>query len=333
MASVMKYFSLRNLLVCILLLAGIFKIIGCVNMGQSIDPVTRTWFDEHRWSNRILVLTGDTQTINKQISEFNGLDNELEDRNLIIFDASQNHIAFGNAESLPKRVGTQKRFGLPENGYQMALVGKDGGVKRRYKEVVKPQEIFDCIDAMPMRIAEMKGNENLDQTVEEKQSKVRMMFDFSDLNDSSSWFILLDGVMGGKSTGNLEKTENTIVFTGTTSLKNNGGFSSMQSSIHPSSMDGMNAIEVKLKGDGREWIIASRKFTTPTADDYWYKFETTGDWQEITIPVKKMKRRVYGFPMIGSITPEQMKGLSFYIYDKNAGDFKLEIESIKAFIQ
>ena len=333
MASDMKYFSLRNLLVCILLLAGVFKIIGCVNMGQSIDPVTRTWFEEHRWSHRILVLTGDTQTISKQISEFNGLDNELQDRNLIIFDASQNHIAFGNAQSLPKRVGTQKRFGLPENGYQMALVGKDGGVKRRYREVVNPQVIFDCIDAMPMRIAEMKGKEDSNQRVEDNQPNARMMFDFSNLNDSSSWFTLLDGVMGGKSTGNLEKTENTIVFTGTTSLRNNGGFSSMQSSIHPTAMDGMNAIQVKLKGDGREWIVASRKFTTPTADDYWYKFETTGDWQEISIPVKKMKRRVYGFPMLGSITPEQMKGLSFYIYDKNAGDFRLEIKSIKAISQ
>ncbi len=244
MASDMKYFSLRNLLVCILLLAGVFKIIGCVNMGQSIDPVTRTWFEEHRWSHRILVLTGDTQTISKQISEFNGLDNELQDRNLIIFDASQNHIAFGNAQSLPKRVGTQKRFGLPENGYQMALVGKDGGVKRRYREVVNPQVIFDCIDAMPMRIAEMKGKEDSNQRVEDNQPNARMMFDFSNLNDSSSWFTLLDGVMGGKSTGNLEKTENTIVFTGTTSLRNNGGFSSMQSSIHPTAMDGMNAIQV-----------------------------------------------------------------------------------------
>lgn len=329
----MKNLNFRTLLAFLILITCLLKFIGCVNMGQSIDPHTRTWFDNHRWSHRFLVLTGTSKTINEQLVLFDGLDDELIDRNLIIYDANKNEIV-GDADGIPNARGTQRRFGLPENGYEMALVGKDGGVKRRYQEVVNPQIVFDCIDAMPMRIAEMKGKDKSpSEDRMDRPPNAKTIFDFSDLNDSSAWFILLDGVMGGRSTGNLSKTEHSIIFTGETSLKNNGGFSSMQSSIHPSAMEGMNAFKVKLKGDGREWILASRKFATPTADDYWFKFKTSGDWEEVIVPVNKMKRKVYGISMIGNITPDKIKGLSFYIYDKNAGPFNLEIESIKALSQ
>ena len=320
--------KIKTALVVTIVITGILKIVGCTNMGQRIDPQTRSWFEDHRWSHRILLLTGDNDIVHAQLQLFNNLDAELADRNLIIINSNDNEIFFGDVVGAPNTRGTQKRFGLEENKYEMVLVGKDGSVKRRYGNVVEPQVIFDCIDAMPMRIREMQSDDSSSELPKENESRV--MFDFSDLNDSSSWFLLLDGVMGGKSTGNLAKNEHTITFTGDISLQNNGGFSSMQSGIHPFAMNGMNAIKVKIKGDGREWILAGRKFMTPTADDYWFKFKTTGDWQEVQVPINKMKRRVYGFPMIGSITPDQLKGLSFYIYDKNAGPFSLEVESLHA---
>ena len=320
--------KVKTALVVIIVLMGILKIIGCTNMGQRIDSQSLSWFEEHRWSNRFLILTGDNEIVNAQLELFSTLDAELIDRNLVIINSNDSSIFFGDIVGVPNTRGTQKRFGLDENQYEMVLVGKDGGVKRRYSNVVDPQVIFNIIDAMPMRMREMQSGESASELPKENDSRV--MFDFSDLNDSSSWFLLLDGVMGGKSTGNLKKNEHTITFTGEVSLQNNGGFSSMQSSIHPAVMDGMNAIKIKIKGDGREWILAGRKFMTPTADDYWFKFKTTGDWQEVVVPISKMKRRVYGFPMIGRITPDQIKGLSFYIYDKKSGPYSLEVEAVDA---
>jgi hypothetical protein len=327
--------KVKTALVVIIVIMGILKIVGCANMGQRIDPQSRSWFEEHRWSYRVLILTGDNEIVNAQLELFSTLDAELADRNLVIINSNDSSVFFGNIVGVPNTRGTMKRFGLDENQYEMVLVGKDGGVKRRYSNVVDPQVIFDTIDAMPMRMREMQSDDSASDTVSDlpKENNSRVMFDFSDLNYSSSWFLLLDGVMGGKSTGNLEANEHTMTFTGEVSLKNNGGFSSIQSSIHPTVMDGMNAIKIKIKGDGREWILASRKFMTPTADDYWFKFNTTGDWQEVVVPISKMKRRVYGFPMIGRITPDQIKGLSFYIYDKNSGPYSLEIESVDAISQ
>ena len=40
--------------------------------------------------------------------------------------------------------------------FEAVLVGKDGGVKDRYREIVDPSAIFPFIDAMPMRMDEMR---------------------------------------------------------------------------------------------------------------------------------------------------------------------------------
>ncbi|MEM7519319.1 MAG: DUF4174 domain-containing protein [Planctomycetota bacterium] len=36
------------------------------------------------------------------------------------------------------------------------LVGKDGGIKRRWSEPLEPQEVFELIDVMPMRRSEVR---------------------------------------------------------------------------------------------------------------------------------------------------------------------------------
>jgi hypothetical protein len=50
----------------------------------------------------------------------------------------------------------RERWQLPPNGWQTALVGKDGGVKARWASPVDPDDIFALIDAMPMRRDEME---------------------------------------------------------------------------------------------------------------------------------------------------------------------------------
>lgn len=53
------------------------------------------------------------------------------------------------------------RFGLESGrrGIAAALVGKDGGVKARWSEIVEPDAVFDLVDAMPMRIREVREAE------------------------------------------------------------------------------------------------------------------------------------------------------------------------------
>lgn len=50
-----------------------------------------------------------------------------------------------------------RRLGGTAEGFQVLLIGKDGGLKRRYTQPVKPEILFGTIDQMPMRRQEMKG--------------------------------------------------------------------------------------------------------------------------------------------------------------------------------
>ena len=51
----------------------------------------------------------------------------------------------------------RKTLGVAERGFAVVLVGKDGSVKKIWRDPVDPKAIFTVIDAMPMRRDEMRG--------------------------------------------------------------------------------------------------------------------------------------------------------------------------------
>ncbi len=156
------------------------------------------------------------------------------------------------------------------------------------------------------------------------------LFDFSDPASVDRWRIVLDGVMGGLSTGNLAAESGKLVFTGETSLRNNGGFSSIRARVPPGSLAGYDTLRFRVLGDGRTYIVGTST-QTGRGDSYWTRFDTVeGEWQTITVPIRSMVRQFFGQPIPGQITPSAVRGLEFYIYDKEAGPFRLELERIEA---
>ena len=90
------------------------------------------------------------------------------------------------------------------------------------------------------------------------------LFDFSDPDSVDRWRIVLDGVMGGLSTGDLAAESGRLVFTGETSLRNNGGFSSIRAPVPPGSLAGYDTLRFRVKGDGRTYIIGTSTLLTTT---------------------------------------------------------------------
>ena len=83
-------------------------------------------------------------------------------------------------------------------------------------------------------------------------------------------------------------------------------------------------------GDGRTWILGARG-NSMRADSYWERFETTeGEWQTVTVPISGMVRQYFGTPIAGRLQPAAVSGVEFYIYDKQAGPFRLHIDRIEA---
>ena len=149
-------------------------------------------------------------------------------------------------------------------------------------------------------------------------------------NKTSAWGTVLDGVMGGLSTGEIEVRNGVMRFTGETSLRNNGGFSMARTLAGAGAFSGSDAIRMRVKGDGRTYILGARK-GRDSGESYWARFDTIdGEWVTVTIPISDMECHFFGQKRPGRITADEIRALEIYIYDKKAGPFEIEIESIDA---
>lgn len=162
-------------------------------------------------------------------------------------------------------------------------------------------------------------------------AKGRLVFGFEDAAEGQRWQTVLDGVMGGRSTGDIRVDGGHVVFEGATSLENNGGFSSMRASVPDGTFADADAIRLVVKGDGRDYKLSVSTSRSRGAGGYWKSFPTTaGTWTEVIVPIEELDRQFMGQRLNGRVNPDDIKGVQFYIYDKKAGPFRLEIDSIEA---
>jgi hypothetical protein len=108
---------------------------------------------ELRWENRVILFgTSDSAAA---LAELKSRTAEVDDRDIV-------WVIFEDDEPLTNFVGTlsnsflsnvQEEYSLDDQGG--VLIGKDGGVKARFTEL-DLDRLFQTIDAMPMRQAEMK---------------------------------------------------------------------------------------------------------------------------------------------------------------------------------
>lgn len=54
-------------------------------------------------------------------------------------------------------IRVRERYGVAPSEFRVLLIGKDGGVKATFSEVPALQQLFDVVDAMPMRRREVRN--------------------------------------------------------------------------------------------------------------------------------------------------------------------------------
>lgn len=116
---------------------------------------------EYRWKNRIIILVdgeNDTAKFQKQYEAITAEGSAFRDRDLILLLLKEDLVELSN-DNESEIDGTQLRNELKiDPAFEgVILIGKDGGIKMREIFHVEPQTIFDLIDSMPMRQAEMKN--------------------------------------------------------------------------------------------------------------------------------------------------------------------------------
>jgi NADH dehydrogenase [ubiquinone] 1 alpha subcomplex assembly factor 1 len=165
------------------------------------------------------------------------------------------------------------------------------------------------------------------------QEALRLVVDFAGPDTAQQWQAVNDGVMGGVSDGRLRiTTERTLEFSGTLSLENNGGFASVRTKPTDLDIKAGDTIIVRVKGDGREYVLNLYTKSRRMAFSYRAPLPTTKEeWTEVAVPLADFiptafGRRVQG---MGPVEPSQINGLGFMLADKKPGPFKLEVGWVK----
>lgn len=155
------------------------------------------------------------------------------------------------------------------------------------------------------------------------------VFQFSQGADLGAWEVQDDVVMGGRSQGQLRINEaGNAVFTGTVSLENDGGFSSIQHACAPLDVSRRRALVLGLKGDGKRYQL--RVDATPDArHSYACDFQTSGDWQAIEIPFADMYAIHHGDRLdLPNYPGKKLAQIQILIGNGVAEAFQLEIDKI-----
>ncbi|WP_241502251.1 CIA30 family protein [Hymenobacter glacialis] len=157
-----------------------------------------------------------------------------------------------------------------------------------------------------------------------------LLFDFSATSDWSGWEVENDVVMGGKSSSKLTRNEaGNAVFTGDVSLKNNGGFASIQYQFAPRAISGYDKACIRLKGDGKEYQFRLKANLKDRAS-YIHTFKTNGEWQTIEIPLSIMEASFRGNKLPQpNFNAEKIEEVRFLVGNGKAENFRLEIDRIE----
>lgn len=155
------------------------------------------------------------------------------------------------------------------------------------------------------------------------------LYDFQTDSPPDDWQVEDDTVMGGVSQGHFRITrEGHGLFTGTVSLENNGGFSSVQHNMPIREVSRFSKVVLRVKGDGKTYQVRV-KSDRRERPSYVAEFATTGEWQLIEVPFDQLRPTFRGRRLnIPNYPGQTMEQVRILIGNKKPQDFRLLIDWI-----
>ena len=120
-----------------------------------------SYLDQFQWKNRLILIVSNeksTESFESQMQVLGALEGGFDERKLLVIHIKKDQFKLINQPNNEWILNSDlyEQFNTQDKNFQTILIGLDGGVKLRRNEVVSKQEIFDLIDSMPMRRAEMR---------------------------------------------------------------------------------------------------------------------------------------------------------------------------------
>lgn len=159
------------------------------------------------------------------------------------------------------------------------------------------------------------------------------VFDF--YGEEPAWRIVNDTVMGGisRSMVEVDAEQRRLIFSGTVSLDNNGGFASTRSEWAAYDLRMFDGLALRVRGDGNVYRLRIRTAETGPNIAYTALFPTDkGEWQEVYVPFSSMVPLYRGFVVsdAGPLEPASIRSFGLMVADKQEGPFALEVDWIHA---
>jgi NADH dehydrogenase [ubiquinone] 1 alpha subcomplex assembly factor 1 len=174
-----------------------------------------------------------------------------------------------------------------------------------------------------------------DNQMSQKNDSTRVLFDFVHETEAESWLVVTDNVMGGVSRGTMIVSEDScLVFSGTLSVENNGGFASIRTLPKDFGVGDYKGLRIRVRGDGRVYQFRLRLDDNFDGIAFTREFQTTKNrWLEIDLPFASFVPTYRG-RILRNVKPliaADIRQLGFLLGDKTAGQFKLIVDNIAVF--
>ena len=166
---------------------------------------------------------------------------------------------------------------------------------------------------------------------------VTMRIDFGQEDGSLDWQPVNDTVMGGESVGVAEYTDSAVLFEGTVSTENNGGFVSLRSPVAEYDLSAFTEVEISYRAQGHNFkmVLADQMaWWLPTFEAN--IITTTDEWTTTTVSLydfQQYEMTGYGDEPTGEPMTEEMLSQLVRIDLMNTefadGDFQLEVDYVE----
>lgn len=115
--------------------------------------------EKHQWKHRVILIFADKKTsklLKEQMKILESDKKGLQERKLKIYRFSEHQYAKDFSENWIPSEQKMSYFKENNEGFQVLLIGLDGGVKLIQPKLLKTEQLFTLIDGMPMRRREIQ---------------------------------------------------------------------------------------------------------------------------------------------------------------------------------
>lgn len=153
-----------------------------------------------------------------------------------------------------------------------------------------------------------------------------------DRADEAAWFVVNDGVMGGRSAGAVAVDAGTLRFTGTL-VTQGGGFTSVRAQ-RDADLSGEAGLELRVRGSGRPFEIelddGARRFGRTVSRRA--PVPVSAEWTVVRVPFTALRSSIFGQTVNAPpIDLARIRSVGLYMLDGRDGPFSVEVDYIRSY--